>query len=202
MRFRPSAGPVAGRGLVLLPAGALLVHELRYRLTYGSQTGSELANQGHAYLGSLVPWVVMLAAGGFACFLARVARASRAHDGEGRGRPFLRLWATTAAGLVAIYAMQELLEGVIYQGHPAGFAGIFGHGGWWAVPSAVAVSLVIVLLLRSARTIVRLAARTRRAPRRRAVIRVVHFPEPLLLTAAAPLAAAAAGRAPPLLLAG
>ena len=56
MRMRPAvAGPVSGRGLLLLPAGALLVHQLRYWLSYGPQAGTELAGQGHAYLSSSFP---------------------------------------------------------------------------------------------------------------------------------------------------
>jgi hypothetical protein len=182
---------------VLLPAGALLVHQLRYLLAYGSQANDALGAQGHAYLGSLVPWVVLLAGGGLGCFIARLARAWRVGADGTNTRAFWGLWATTAGALVAVYSVQEFFEGLFAVGHPPGLAGIFGHGGWWALPAAAAVSLIIVALLRVGRTLVQFAARSRRAPRRR--MDTVSFPRPavLLLAGGRPLAYAAAGRAPP-----
>lgn len=198
MRARASlAGPVSGRGLVLLPAGALLVHELRYWLSYGSQTNPQLADQGHAYLNSVVPWIVMLLAGGLSCFVARLARAWRAGPTESLARPFLKLWATTGTGLIGIYALQESFESVFAQGHPGGFAGVFGHGGWWAVPAAAAVSMLVVSLMRIGSALVRLAGRSGRAPRRRTMTTLLRRPAAVLLVARQPLASAAAGRAPP-----
>jgi hypothetical protein len=198
MRMRPAvAGPVSGRGLLLLPAGALVIHQLRYWLSYGPQTGTELAGQGHAYLSSIAPWIAMLLAGGLSCFVARLARAWRVGAGESRTRPFFKLWGTTGGGLLAIYALQETLEGVFAQGHPGGFTGVFGHGGWWAIPAAAAVSLLIVSLLRLARTLVRAAARNPRAPRRLTVTIGFRRPVSLRLVTQQPLAYAAAGRAPP-----
>jgi hypothetical protein len=198
MRMRPArAGSLSGRGLVLLPAGALLVHQLRYWLAYGSQAGNELGVQGHAYLGSLVPWIAMIAGGGLSCFVARLARAWSSGADDDTARPFLRIWATTGAGLIAIYSLQELLEGFLANGHPTGLAGIFGHGGWWSVPAATAVSLAVALLLRVGRAIVRIAVSAKRAAARRAGTAVHALPAAPLLVAGPPLAYAAAGRAPP-----
>jgi hypothetical protein len=198
MGQRPAvAGSLSGRGLVLLPAGALLVHQLRYWLTYGSQTSNELGAQGHVYLGSLVPWIVMLLAGALGWFLTRLARASRFGSDGVKARPFLRLWATTGSGLVGIYALQEFFEGLFAEGHPTGLAGIFGHGGWWAVPTAAAVAGVIVALLRVGRALERLVGRTRRALHQRIADVVRRSPATLFLVAGPPLAYAAAGRAPP-----
>jgi hypothetical protein len=185
----------AGRGLLLLPAGALVVHQLRYTLAYGSQAHTALSNQGHAYLTSVSPWVAMLLAGGLGCFVARLARARRGAEPRSRTRSLARLWSATGGGLVAIYALQESLEGLLAQGHPGGLAGVFGHGGWWAIPAAAAVSLLIVLLLRAADTLVELAGRRAPTPRRARTLAL--RPAPLLLAVRAPLAYAAAGRAPP-----
>lgn len=188
------ARQASGRGLVLLPAGAFLVHQLRYWLTYGSSASSQLADQGHAYLGALVPWVVLAAAAGLGGFVARVASARRAGQAA-RALPFLRVWGTAAGALLAIYTVQELLEGLLAHGHPGGFAGVFGHGGWWSVPAAVGIGLAIAALLRVAATLVHLAARR---PRR--VLRPAHTPRlrpavvPVRLN---PIALSAAGRAPP-----
>jgi hypothetical protein len=196
------ARQVSGRGLVLMPAAALVVHQVRYTLAYGSQANTELADQGHAYLSSLVPWIVVLVAFGLGRFVTRLARALVAGPADEPARPFLRLWATTACGLIAIYALQELLEGLLAQGHPPGFAGVFGHGGWWSVPVALVVSLVTVGMLRVGRKLVRLATRSSRAPRRLTVTVTVLRPAALPAVRRTPLAFAAAGRAPPVLRAG
>ena len=70
--------------------------------------------------------------------------------------------------LVAVYAVQEFLEGLVAAGHPGGVHGIVGHGGWWAGVLAVAVGAVIALLLRVATVVVEAVARRfRRTARRR-----------------------------------
>jgi hypothetical protein len=185
-----------------MPAAALVVHQVRYTLAYGSQTNSELADQGHAYLSSLVPWIVVLVAIGLGCFVTRLARALVVGRADERARPFLRLWATTACGLITIYALQELLEGLLAQGHPTGFAGVFGHGGWWSIPLALVVSLVTVGMLRVGHRLVRLAACSSRAPRRLTVTVTVLQPAAITAARRTPLPFAAAGRAPPAFLPG
>jgi hypothetical protein len=196
------ARQASGRGLALMPAAALVVHQVRYTLAYGSQTNSELADQGHAYLSSLAPWIVVLVAIGLGCFVTRLARALVVGRADERARPFVRLWATTACGLISIYALQELLEGLLAQGHPPGFAGVFGHGGWWSIPVALVVSLVTVGMLRVGHRLVRLAARSSRAPRRLTVTVTVLQPAAIAAARRTPLAFAAAGRAPPAFLTG
>jgi hypothetical protein len=111
----------------LMPAGAFAVHQLRYWLAYGKRAGVEPAAQGHSYLHSVVPWIV----------LARSARSCWHSDGrsaEGGSLPrytlsFATLWLLCAACLVAVYTTQEFLEGLFATGHPGGLAGIFGYGG-------------------------------------------------------------------------
>ena len=51
-----------GRGFLLLPVVALVVHELRYVLAYGEEADAALAKQGHGYVDSLAPWLVLLLA--------------------------------------------------------------------------------------------------------------------------------------------
>jgi hypothetical protein len=186
-----TARQASGRGLVLLPAAALLVHQLRYWLAYGSAASNELADQGHAYLGTVAPWVVIITAGGLGCFLARLLRGRPVMQ---RSRSFAELWGGTAAGLIAIYVLQESLEGLLAYGHPGGFAGVFGHGGWSAIPAAIAVAFGVALLLRVGESLVRLVSRARTLPMRSPVARV-RAGEVLLRVR--PLASAAAGRAPP-----
>jgi hypothetical protein len=109
------------------------------------------------------------------------------------------LWLISAACLVAIYVCQELLEGLFATGHPAGVAGIFGYGGWWSIPAAVLVGLVLAAAFHGARWVLREVAhrfgdRARRpraisAPRRPISI----LPAPRL----APLADGWSVRGPP-----
>ena len=62
MRARAEGGSLIralGR-VALVPAAALAVHQLRYMLAFGGHAGAELARQGHSYLTSWVPWMVLL----------------------------------------------------------------------------------------------------------------------------------------------
>jgi len=45
------------------------------------------------------------------------------------------------------------LEGLLTRGHPTGWAGVFGAGGWFAVPLAFAFGAVVALGLRVARAV-------------------------------------------------
>ena len=68
---------------------------------------------------------------------------------------FAALWLVCAACLVAIYVCQEFLEGLFATGHPGGLVGIFGYGGWWSVPAALAVGLVLAAVFHGARWVLR-----------------------------------------------
>ena len=198
MTHRRLQSVVSGRGFLLLPAAAYLVHQLRYKLAYGSQANQMLAAQGHGYLDSLAPWLVLMLGIAFGAFLLRVARAFASHDDARRSRSFLGLWAITWASLVLLYTTQEFLEGFFAVGHPGGFAGIFGHGGWWAPIIAVPVAAVLAALLHVAHVLVRIAARlTESYPSARSSAPVRRL-SPALRAPLPPLAGSAAGRAPPL----
>jgi hypothetical protein len=187
-----------GGGIALLPAAVFVVHQLRYLLAFGPNAGHELSQQGHGYLTSLTPWIVVLCGLAFGGFLVRLARAWTGQTTSGTSRRFIALWAVSAGGLVALYGMQESLEALFATGHPGGIAGVFGDGGWWAVPAAMAVSLALALLLRGADRVLALVARRRRAPsaspRPTAPVRRPSF---VGIAPLAPLAVGGAGRAPP-----
>jgi len=187
---------VRSRGLLLLPAGALVVHQLRYRIAYGPRASAQLAAQGHSYLDSFAPWLVLLLCLAVGSFLARIVHAAASGSRPSQRRSFAVVWGATTAGLVGIYAVQELLEGFFAAGHPAGLAGIVGHGGWWAAVVAVAVGAAIAAVLRAADAAVEAV---RRAPPR--VLRLPLDRQPLLAPFRSPrlcpLASAHAGRAPP-----
>ena len=186
--------------LALMPAAAFAVHQLRYWLAYGDGARVALERQGHAYLHSLAPWLVLLlalAAGGF------LRALGRAFSGDCSVRrytlSFAALWFACIASLVAIYATQELLEAVLMSGHPAGLAGAFGYGGWWAVPASVFVGLVLAALLHGARWVLRTTAkrRARRARARRRRTARQRCPVDALVPRPAPVAAGWSGRGPP-----
>ena len=112
---------------------------------------------------------------------------------------FAALWLVCAAALVAIYVTQELLEGLFATGHPAGLVGVFGYGGWWSVPAALAVGLVLAAAFHGARWALREVAE-RRVPKprtRRARTPVPRPPYSVLAPRLAPLAGGWSGRGPP-----
>ena len=192
---------IRGRGFLLMPAAAFAVHQLRFRLAYGAEASQVLAAQGHSYMTSFAPWLVLGLALALGAFVLRVARAA---GGRPDGRPdahprrsFAGLWALSSASLVAIYTAQELVEGLFAAGHPGGMNGVFGHGGWWAVVLAIGVGAALAGLLRIACAVVVLARRL--AARRPSVSLPPLQPRPLAVSLAPwpPLAGAAAGRAPP-----
>src|ERR1700756_1682260 len=106
MAHRRLVNVVRGRGLVLLPVAAFAVHQLRYTLAYGSHAGQVLAAQGHSYMTSLAPWLVLLFPLGAGWFLLP---APRGRD-DPPPRPLLGLWALSSGSLLAVYVVQELLE--------------------------------------------------------------------------------------------
>jgi hypothetical protein len=189
---------IRARTFALLPVAALGVHQLRYRLAFGHESHHELAAEGHAYLASLTPILAFVAALIGAELVFRLARASRGHSASGPRARFLALATAVAATLVAIYMAQELLEGLLSTGHPDGLAGVFGEGGWWSVPIAIAFGTVIALLIRGADAAVAALARIRQhrsGPR--APVRDLPRPREVFLPALTPFATAAPGRAPP-----
>ena len=108
--------------------------------------------QGHSYLQSLVPWIVLLLAFAAGLFLRAIGRAF-AVTVRFPATPFRSRDSGCCARrcLFAIYCAQESLEGLLATGHPAAVAGIFGYGGWWAIPASAAVGLVLAASFHGAR---------------------------------------------------
>jgi hypothetical protein len=208
------------RAAALMPAAVLTVHQARFMLAFGGSSGEELEKEGHQYLSALAAPIAMSVAIVVGLFFARLASAWR--DGEGdwgtlgpgaapgaspdpgaardpaSWRGFIRLALLIAASLLALYSCQELLEGMLSNGHPEGFNGVFGDGGWWAVPLSLVCGLAIAAALRGARAAIRWVASRRRRPTA-SHERPAAAPRPrrLALPRLVPLAGAAAGRAPP-----
>jgi hypothetical protein len=189
---------VRSTGPLLVPAAALAVHQARYTLAYGSRANAELAAQGHSYLNSVVPWTILALGVAATAFLRRVARALRTGEtAPPAARSTAGLWALTTVGLIGIYAVQETLEGIVASGHPGGAAGVFGHGGWWAIPAAALAALLVVALLHVGEAIVDLAAQIGTPPAAAPGALALARPAFLGLPRLAPLARSGAGRAPP-----
>jgi hypothetical protein len=129
----------------LLSAGAFGVHQLRYAIAFGGDAKSALGASGHAYLTLVEPLIGLSLAFALAHLVWRIS-------GGGRrlrlNRP--RLAALFAVALLVVYTGQELLEGELAAGHAQGLAGVFGAGGWVAVPLAVTLGALLSLAVRLA----------------------------------------------------
>lgn len=139
------------RAAALLLVGVLAVHELRYVIAFGGDAGETLAHHGHGYLSFVTPLVGMLSAIGLGQVLVRAA--GRRPAVSPAGVRLCRLWPVASLALLCIYTSQELLEGLLAPGHPAGWAGVFSGGGWVAVPLAVAFGAFVALAVRVSRLV-------------------------------------------------
>jgi len=146
-------GPLRGVGPALLMApAAFAVHQLRYYLAFGSAAGGELQRTGHSYLHSAAPWLVAVVAVACGCFLQALGRALSSHRSlRSYSISLFGLWLVCSVVLVGIFCAQEMLEGVFAAGHPPGLDGVFGWGGWWSIPAAACIGLVVATLLHGAR---------------------------------------------------
>jgi hypothetical protein len=129
----------------LMGTGTYAVHQLRYAISYDGGARHADALNGHAYIAALGPVLAGFLLLALAVALARVARGT-----VEQAPRFRRLWAGATGSLLAVYCAQETVERVLGGGHPGGVPGIFSHGGWVAVPLALAVGLAIALLMRGA----------------------------------------------------
>jgi hypothetical protein len=191
------------RGASLLSLGALALHELRYLLTYGPGAGEALAKQGHGYMSDLGGALIVLALATLLATLlagALVPPPRPAH--EPAGAAFRRTAALYALALAAIFCAQELTEGAIAAGHPAGLAAVLAHGGWVFLPLALTIGAVCSVACLALRGVESTLARV--AVRRSASRRPATLPQPPASPACRPLTSLNLGfgfarRAPPLL---
>lgn len=183
-----------------MPPAAFAVHQLRYWLAFGGHAGVVLQQQGHSYLHSLAPWIVVLIALAVGVFLCALGRAFAGQRSLPRYTvSFAALWLICSACLVAVYVGQELLEGVLATGHPLGWVGVFGYGGWWSLPAAACVGLVLAAVFHGARWVLHEVARRQAGAPRTTAAPVLGAlrPRDAFVPRLAPLAAGASGRGPP-----
>ena len=183
------------RAVALLAVGALALHELSYWLTDGV---SGVGSHSHSYMPLAAGVVTVLLLLACASFARTMIRAMRGVEEEDHPPSFHALWPLLSAALLGAFALQEWVEAWVTPGHPGGVGHVAGHIGPGGVGLAIAISALIALLLRGARSAVAAVARRHLAPRaRRAPARI-----PSLRSFFVPrldvLAGNLAGRAPPL----
>lgn len=185
---------------LLMPLAVLAVHQLRYWLAFGADAGRALGHS-HGYLAVLTPLVIGIAALAFGGFLGRLVNAWRESVADDRPRwRFVRVWLAAAAGLLAIYCAQEMLESIAAGDRSAGLRAMLAASHLWAIVAALAVGAAFATLVRGARRIVELVARAarRRHGSRRARHSAPRRPRrPSLWRRPCPLATTSAERAPP-----
>lgn len=142
----------------LLAGGAFALHQLRYLLGYGADSHGQLGHQGHAYMTVLAPVVAVALMLVIADFGARLLGGGPKTDPARPAPGLRRLWLLATLSLLSAYALQESLEGALAPGHPDGAGALLGHGGWAALPLAVALGLAIALLARGAQGALELVA--------------------------------------------
>lgn len=178
----------------LLALGAFGVHQARYLLAFGPESGEQLSHQGHDYLAGAVPYLAGLA------LAALIATLLGSRSGSGLARAsWPRRALSYAVAMLAIYSCQELIEGALAPGHPAGPDALFAAAGWIALPLAVLFGGLAALAMRALEEIesalgasARGSAR-RLPPRTTGVPRLGRSPSRLL----SPLAFGLARRPPP-----
>ena len=140
--------------------------------------------------------MIALAVG--ACQLVAVlerARRTGRHDRVQLG--FTRAWGLVAAGVLALFWVQETIEALLLGAGVAAPLAPLVAGGWVAVPLTLVLAAVLALALTGARAAVRAAALHARAGATRGRVHRRRLPEAATLTSFSPLALNLAGRAPP-----
>jgi hypothetical protein len=167
------------RQTALFAIGALAVHQARYGLALAAGAHEAGGGQRHAYLAELAPALAAATLAAIVVSLLAAACRSRLAAPRASGGTSERS-AAYAAGLIAVYVVQELAEALL-AGDPHAIAASFGTGGWLIVPLAMifgaAAALVGRLLDRAeGRLADAFAAPRPRAPRRLARPRTVVTP--------------------------
>jgi hypothetical protein len=175
----------------ILALGAFGLHQLRYLIAAGGSASAE----GHRYMADLLPPLAVLV---LAAILATLLRGT---EGASPSRaPLARRITVFAGALLAIYAGQELIEGLMAGGHSVGLTALLANGGWVALPLAVSIGALAALLARALESVERVIALVHaerplraRAPAIRGIARAARG----VTWLASPLAFGLARRPPP-----
>jgi hypothetical protein len=185
--------------LVAFPAAVFAVHQLCYLLEYGSGAGDELTAHGDRYVATAVLVALALVAISLGGGLSRLFGAWRGRRRPAEVRvPLWLVWLGWTLALLAGFCALEGLEIALEPHHTGGMVGVFGNGGWWALPAAAFVAAVVALFLRGGRALLAIVAGSRGA--RCARIAPLRYPAGLgRVSRRRPMASCAAGRAPPVI---
>jgi hypothetical protein len=165
------------RQVGLFALGALAVHQARYALAIAGGAHETGVAHRHGYLETLAP--ALLAATAAAICVSLLAAALRRRlPAAAASQGATERAALYAAGLICVYLVQELAEGLLVAGQPGLLEGALGAGGWLIVPLAMAFGAAAALAGRlldraEVRLARRVTVRPRRAPRRLARPRAV-----------------------------
>jgi hypothetical protein len=126
----------------LLAFSAFGLHQLRYELAHGGDAGRALAAEGHGYLAGALPFLAALIVAALIATVlcARLGAAASRRSHSARALTF-------ATAILAVYCSQELLEGALAAGHPAGLDALAGSAGWVALPLALALGAITALVV-------------------------------------------------------
>jgi hypothetical protein len=154
----------------LFALGALAVHQARYALAIAGGAHETGVAHRHGYLETLAPALLGATAAAICVSLLAATLRRRLPAGHNPQGATERA-ALYAVGLVCVYLVQELAEGLLVAGQPGLLEGALGAGGWLIVPLAMAFGAAAALIGSLLdRAEVRLAGvlreRPRRAPRR------------------------------------
>jgi hypothetical protein len=179
----------------MVAMGAWLVHQLRYALAHGAEAHAHAHAHSHQYLDFAGPLLILAVALATASWVLSLCRSA---DLAGRPSSVRAAWFRASLALILVYCVQESVEGLLAPGHPDVLGGIFGSGGWLALPLSVLVGAAIALALRGARA-ARAAVASARPEVRISEPPPVALPlEPARSPRSHVLATKLAGRAPPL----
>jgi hypothetical protein len=148
------------RGIALLSAGALGVHQLRFLAACGDARAA-CGSAGHEYLVFAGPLAGMLLAVALGGLLGQLLSGGRT-AGAARRTSFAARWTACVVSLVAIFSAQELVEAALAPGRAIGVSAVFGAGGWWALVFALLIGALVALALKGAETLVAWAGSRRR----------------------------------------
>jgi hypothetical protein len=196
--MKPADRLSLARAAALIAVAELGVHQLRYLLAFGGAAGQQLAHQGHSYLGAAAPVLGTIAVSAIA---AGVLRAALCGEGSAGGATLRRRVTLFSLAVLVVYCAQELAEGALSPGHPAGPAALLADGGLLALPLSITLGALGALLDRGFSGLERLVVAHRRPRRRRprpAPRTRVHRSPGRPIRAASPLAFGLARRPPPL----
>ena len=128
----------------ILAVGAFALHQLRFLIAVGGSASAELSREGHGYMSELLAPIAVLV------LAAALATLLRGTEGASPTRaPLARRVPLFATAFLSIYVAQESLEGILAAGHPDGPAALLAHGGWIALPLALAIGALSALLARA-----------------------------------------------------